>query len=362
DCYEYFGSNTIIQLTHGLFELNMNVQEPVPGPILEDYSISADGITYNFSLKDGIKFSDGTDFNATAMKWILDRTMAINGDPAWLIGDVIDTVTVVNETYLSIDLLTADNTFIPRLTYTTAWPMSPASLPVDSVAGDPTQPGAGLGAYKIKSWTKDVELILEHNPYYFGPTPVNTEVIIKFYTSSSTMLAALEAGDIDIIQRDLGPEERKDVIANAGLRYVTEPTDGIRYLLFNVQMETDVNIRRAVAAAIHRGQITSTVFSNFVDPIFTMVHPAYPGSIDVFPNGPIQSYVVGNMTLAGYCISPTVTATQTNTQTATQTATQTQVSTTTITAPGFEFLSVFALLVTFSTVLALKKKKQKHEN
>lgn len=363
DSYEYFGSNTILQLTHGLMELPLDSFDAKPGPIIEYYNASNDGLVYNFTLKSGIQFSDGTDFNATAMKWNLDRVMAINGDPAFLIGDVINKTEVISETLLKITLKVPDATFLQRIVYQCAWPMSPASLPAAPnvnestsahIAGNPTQPGEGLGPYRVKSWTKDVELVLERNPFYFGTPAVNTEVIIKFYASGSALLTALEAGDIDIAHRAFGVEEREDITKNANLEHKTMATDGIRYLLFNVQMETDVNIRRAVASAIDRGLITSVVFKDFCDPILSMVPPTYSGHLPVFEDGPNLDNVVGNMTLAGYCVPPAATVIKTGTKIATVGET----TTITVSVPGFVLLSTLATIISLSTLLTLKKKKK----
>lgn len=302
DSYDYFSSNVLVQITHGLMEMPLDSTDAQKGPIIEDYSISTDGKEYTFTLKTGIKFSDGTAFNATAVKWNIDRVLALpDGEPAFLLTDVVNKTEVVDETHVKIYLNIADATFLQRLVYTVAWPISTISLPADELSGRSadTLP-AGLGPYMIDTWTKDVELILVPNPNYFGTAPKNDRIIVKFYTDASTMLTALENGDIDVAHRVFGPDEMASVMANDNLEFATKSSAGIRYLLINVDMYTDINVRRGLAAAINRTEIVDTVFDNFNEPLFSMVPKIFTSHIDTFMDGPSQAYVAANMTQSGY--------------------------------------------------------------
>jgi peptide/nickel transport system substrate-binding protein len=302
DSYDYFSSNVLVQITHGLMEMPLDSTDAEKGPIIESYSISTDGKVYTFKLKTGIKFSDGTAFNATAMKWNIDRTLGLpDGEPAFLLTDVINKTEVVDEETVKIYLDIADATFLQRLVYTVAWPISTISLPKGELSGrsEATLP-AGLGPYMIDSWTKDVELILKPNPHYFGDAPDNDKVIIKFYTDASTMLTALENGDIDVAHRVFGPDEMTSVMGNDELEHATKDSAGIRYILINCDMYSDVNVRRGLAAAINRSEIVSTVFNNFNKELYTQVPKIFESSIDVFTDGPDQAMVAANMTASGY--------------------------------------------------------------
>ncbi|MFX0208411.1 MAG: ABC transporter substrate-binding protein [Candidatus Hodarchaeota archaeon] len=302
DSYDYFSSNVLVQITHGLMEMPLDSTDAEKGPIIESYTISTDGKVYTFTLKTGIKFSDGTAFNATAMKWNIDRTLGLpDGEPAFLLTDVIESTEVVDEETFKINLNIADATFLQRLVYTVAWPISTVSLPKNELSGrsEDTIP-AGLGPYMIDKWTKDVELILIPNPHYFGDAPENDKVIIKFYTDASTMLTALENGDIDVAHRVFGPDEMTSVMGNEDLEYTTKDSAGIRYLLINCDMYPDINVRRGIAAAINRTEIVYTVFDNFNKELFTQVPKIFESSIDVFMDGPDQAMVAANMTASGY--------------------------------------------------------------
>ena len=300
DAYDYFSSNTLVQITHGLMEMPVNSTDAVKGPMIEEYTVSSDAKTYTFKLKTGIKYSDGEPFDADSVVWNLQRAIDLGGDPSFLLSDVVDTVTAVDDTTVKITLQKPDATFLQRLTYTVAWPVSPKSLPQDSIAGDPQNIPAGLGAYKITSWTKGTELILEPNDNYFGDAPANKKVIIKFYSDASALLTALKTGEIDVAHRQFGPEEIKEVMGLPGVEYQTKDTAGIRYLILNVEAHPDKNVRQAIAAAINRKDITSTVFDDLNDPLYSMVPTIFSSHVDAFMDGPVQADVEGNMTAAGY--------------------------------------------------------------
>lgn len=301
DAYDYFSSNVLVQITHGLMEMPVGSTDAVQGPIVSWYNVSEDATIYFFNLKSDIQFSDGSAFNATALKWNLDRAIDLDGDPGFLLSAVISTVEVINNSLAKITLSSPDATFLQRLTYTVAWPVSPnGPLAVDEISGDPDHIPIGLGPYKITTWTKDTEMILEPNTYYFGDAPENAKVIIKFYSTASTLLAALESGEADVAHRIFGPDEIDAVKSNPSVEWDSKDTAGIRYMLFNVDIETDVRVRQAVAAAIDRLELTTVVFNNLNDPLLSMVPSIFSSHVDAFDDGPNEDWVAGNMTAAGY--------------------------------------------------------------
>ncbi|MFX0208933.1 MAG: ABC transporter substrate-binding protein, partial [Candidatus Hodarchaeota archaeon] len=269
---------------------------------VESYTVNPEATEYTFNIKSGIKFSDGTPLDANSVKWNIDRVLNLpGGDSAFLLTDVVDKTEAIGYDTVKVTLKIADATFLQRLTFTVGWIIKPLSLPFDALSGrsEDTLP-IGLGPYIIDSWTKDVELILVPNSEYFGDAPKNDKVIIKFYTDASAMLTALENGDIDVAHRVFGPEQMTTAMDNENLEYATKSSAGIRYLLINVDMYADINVRRALAAAINRSEIVSTVFNDFNEPLFSMVPKIFTSHIDAFMDGPDQDYVEAIMTLSGY--------------------------------------------------------------
>ncbi len=301
DAYDYFSSNILVQLTHGLMQMPVDSTDATKGPIVESYTVSPDAMEFTFTLKADVLFSDGTAFNATAMKWNIDRVLANpTGEPAFLLTDVINRTEVVDESTFKVYLQFPDATFLQRLTYTVAWPVSTISLPYDELSGTPDMIPAGLGPYKVDTWTKGTEIILVPNEHYFGDAPENDKVVVKFYTDASTMLAALESGEIDVAHRVFGPDEMDSIMANEDLEYGSKSSAGIRYILINVDMYDDVNVRQALAAAINRTEIVDTVFDNFNTELYSMVPDIFSSHVDAFDAGPDQALVATKMEASGY--------------------------------------------------------------
>lgn len=297
--YDIMSSNMIMALTHGLMEMPLDSTDPEKGPIVESYTVSQDAKEYTFTLKEGIKFADGTPFNASAVKWGMDRVMTLEGDNAFLLTEVVNKTEIAGDYSFKFTLNRPDATFLSRLAFPVGWPVSTLSLSETEIGGDPENIPIGLGPYVIDSWTKDTELILTPNPHYFGDAPKNDKIIIKFYSDSSSMLTALETGDIDIAHRIFGPEEMTTIMENDDLDYLSMDTAGIRYLVFNV-FNHPLEIRLAVAAAMNRTEIVGTVFNNFNKELFSQVPEIFSSHVDAFMDGPHMDSVEGNMTAAGY--------------------------------------------------------------
>ncbi|MFX0115522.1 MAG: ABC transporter substrate-binding protein [Candidatus Hodarchaeota archaeon] len=319
DCYEYYGSNTLVQLTHGLMEMPVDSTDAEKGPIVKWYNVSADATQYFFNLKQGVKFSDGQDLNATIVAKFLNRSSTLGGDPGFLVGDLLNetgdpmdngNIVAHNETLLELNLASADATFLQRLTYTVAWPVSWATLDPNEIVGKPGDTWiAGTGPYKITTWTAGTEIILEPNPHYnatlLGTTaPANTKVTIKFYADASSLQLALESGEIDVAHKDFGADERTALKSASGITTTTKETAGIRYLLFNVESITDVRVRKAISAAVDRDELTSTIFQDYNEPLLSMVPEIFTSHYSAFPDGPFPEWVEGNMTAAGYESAP----------------------------------------------------------
>ena len=298
--YDILSSTIMMHFTHGLMEMPVESTDAVKGPIVNSYSVNSEATEYTFVLKTGITFSDGTQFNASAMKWNIDRALALGGDSSFLLTEVVNKTEIVNANTIKLTLNKPDATFLNRLTYPVGWPVSTVSLSADEIGGEPDSIPIGLGPYVVSTWTKDTEIILERNTNYFGEAPKNDKIIIKFFSDASTLLTALENGEIDVAWRQFGPDEMTAIQANSDLKYSTKETAGIRYLVINCKDHPDVQVRRAIAAAVNRTEIVKTVFNNFNKELYSMVPEVFTSHIEAFQAGPIQDYVEGNMTDAGY--------------------------------------------------------------
>ena len=279
--YDFYTWEILNNIGEGLLRYKPGTTEVELG-IAESYEISADGLEYTFKLRNGMKFTDGTPLNAAAVKYSVDRVMSLSLDPSWLVLAYVEKVEVVDTLTVKFVLKNAVS-FFPALVALCPpyFPVSSAVYPVDKTA----EPTVGhYGPYRIKRWIRDVEIVLEANPDYYGSKPKTAEFIIKFYKDAATLRLAVETGEIDIAWRTLKPMDILDLRARGVLTVQEVPGPYIRYVVCrsNVPPFNDVRLRRAVAAAIDRKKICEEVYKGSVQPLYSMIPMGMWSHTDAF--------------------------------------------------------------------------------
>ena len=165
--------------------------------LVTKFEVSPDGLTWTLRLRQGVKFSDGTPFNAKAMKLSFDRAL----DPKLKVP-LRFTITMVNEVVVVDDStvqLKLKYPFAPldqTLSMAVASTISPAAIEKygDDVRNNPV----GAGPYKLSEWVKGDRIVMVRNDDYWGPKATVERIIWKVVPDVSTREAMLRAGQIDI--------------------------------------------------------------------------------------------------------------------------------------------------------------------
>jgi peptide/nickel transport system substrate-binding protein len=258
-------SNDIISLTcDTLFEVDDKGQ--VVGRLVDKVD-NPDPTTYVFTLHKGIKFQDGTDLNADAVKFNFMRHM--NDPKSTTIQDwkPIQSIETPDASTVKITLSQPFAPFLSRLTTGLGFVQSPAALQKlgDNLQRDLT--GAGSGPYKFVSWEPDNQIILERNPDFWrkdsGGDTVNyaDRIIFKPFPDENVRLTNIKTGDA---QAMAGNPPFKDV---ASLKQTTDltlgqaPGLGFQFLFLNTSKAPFDNpaVRRALAYSIDRDQLIQAV-------------------------------------------------------------------------------------------------------
>ncbi|MBS7281416.1 MAG: peptide ABC transporter substrate-binding protein [Candidatus Freyarchaeota archaeon] len=291
-CYDFYTWEIFNNIGEGLLKYVPGTTELEMG-IAQYYNVSTDGLNYTFRLREGLKFTDGQSLNATAVKWSIDRVINLSLDPSWLVKAFVSRVEVI-DTYTVRFVLKEAVSFFPALVATPPYfPVSSASYPANQTA----EPTVGhYGPYKIKKWIRDVELDLEANPDYYGTQPKTPQFIIKFYKDATTLRLAVETGEIDIAWRTIKPADIIDLKARGVLTVQEVPGPYIRYIVCRCNMTPfdNVNLRRAVAAAIDREKICENIYHGTVEPLYSMIPMGMWSHTDAF----LEEYGEHNITLA----------------------------------------------------------------
>ena len=231
---------------------------------------AAIGKECNVKLRPNLYFADGTPVTADDVVRSLDRVAKIEGDPAWFVVDVLDEWKAVDERTVKFTLKEPLAFFPAILAVPPYFPVHPDYKP-DEIDSDQT--AGGVGPYKITKWVRDVELVLEANPYWYGGLPKTKEVVVRFYKDATAMRMALEAGEIDIAWRTLRPTDIQDLKKKEGIKVDVVPGGFIRYIVFNMHIPPfdDPKVRKALAAALDRKKICETVFLETMKPLYSMI-------------------------------------------------------------------------------------------
>ncbi len=253
---------------------------------------SADGLTYTFTLKDGIKFGDGTPLDATEYAKELNRMITVGPGASCPDGVVGSLVTPFIKSITAPDAKTMVFTLTTPIAYFPLLLATPPYMPADpKVFTDsgcnllPTAPVYGVGPWFVSQYTIKEQMVLEPNPYYTGPLkPQVDQIIIKEYADPNTMALAVQNGEIDVAWRILSPEQLTPLKSVSGLTVAALTGGGIRFLDINHTMApfTDPNVAKAVASAIDRNAIVDTVYSGEVTPIWSMLPPGFLGANQAF--------------------------------------------------------------------------------
>jgi peptide/nickel transport system substrate-binding protein len=290
--YELFASNILFNTTNRLVEFQPGTGEIGAG-LAEDWEVSDDGLTYTFTLRDGVTFHDGSEMTSEDVKWSLERSLGINHpDGASFLIAGIESIEAPDDLTVEITLSEPNSTFLSRLNYTVA-----TVLPSDSdvypapeqALEEPSQQEAdeflndqevvGTGPYELTSYTPGESMTLEAFDGYWGEAPAIDTVQIQFYEGSAQMKNAMDAGEIDFNYNEFGPAERAALEGTDGVNVLEDEGGQIRYMVLDVTQDpyTDVQVRQAMSAAIDRQRIIDEVFEGAGKPLYSMI----PSNFDV---------------------------------------------------------------------------------
>ncbi len=291
NAYDFFTWEVLSNIMSGLVKYDPDTGKIV-GDLATSWEVKDHGKVWIFHLRHDARFADGTPCTAYDVVRSVKRVMRIKGDPSWLVTEFVENVTALDKYTVEFTLKTPASYFLALVATPPYFPVSP-KYPPDKIVSDATW--GGCGPYMIAKWVRDEILVLKPNPYYYGPKPKNDEVVIKFYSSSEALRAALEAGDIDIAWRTLNPDDIKAFENKPGFRVIEVPGLFIRYIVVKTDAPPTNNklVRQAIAAAIDRREIAELVYHGTVEPLYSLVPKGMWSHIDAF-----KKYGDGNIQLA----------------------------------------------------------------
>lgn len=271
---EPIGSEIILNVFDTLVAWTSPEFKTLEGRLASSWTVSADGKVFDFKLREGVKFQDGTAFDAAAVKFSLERTKASNSYVAATFG-LIQDIAVVSPTEVKITLSSPYPAFLSILAQPQSAIVSPAAVAKfgDKFAANPV----GTGPFVFKSAQADTNVVLEANPDYFRGAPKLSRIIYRVIPEASTRRLELESGGVDIIQQQgqLSAIAAEDIAAlkdNPDVKITEVSSQIIRQLEFNNKKTdgpfADIRVRQAVAHAIDYDGLLEGVFGGTAERVY----------------------------------------------------------------------------------------------
>ncbi len=237
------------------------------------YEISEDGLTWTIHLRQGVKFSDGTDLNADAVKLTWDRMM----DPKlrvplrFTIGMVQECAKIDDYT-IALKLKYPFAPLAPIHSMSLLSPISPAAIA--KYGEDVRQNPVGAGPYVLQEWVKGDRIVMVRNENYWGEKPSVAKIVWKVVPEDATREAMLRAGQIQICYKPL-PSNVASLIADPNITVEMPLDTRTIFMGLNCQkgVTTDKNVRLAFNYAVDKKAIVKKILFGTAEPMDGPVSP-----------------------------------------------------------------------------------------
>lgn len=236
--------------------------------------ISEDGLVYTIPLREGVKFHDGTEFNADAVVTSIERQLEPNRNSdmpyaSFVFGEEeagtgVETVEAVDDRTVKITLRSASTPFLKNLAMAMAAPI-PSPTALEKSGGNLSDQPVGTGPFKFESWTKSSSVNLSANEEYWDTAnaPKLKNLIFKVITEGNTRITALLNNECDVIS-SVDPSSVSQ-ITDGGYELFSEDGMTINYMAFNTETGTctDQEVRKAVAQAVNVEELVKTIYGEY---------------------------------------------------------------------------------------------------
>ncbi len=284
------------QCLENLYAFDKGSTTPVPA-LAESCTANEDGTEWTCTLRQDVKFHDGTDFNADAVVWNFERWRFTthpqhyesqvfeyyeNQFGGFDDASTITSVEKVDDFTVMFTLSTPMAPFLANLAMDMFAISSPAA--VEAAGEDYGTPSAGCvgtGSFKFVEWVEGDRIVVEANDDYWGGRPKVDQIIWRVIPDDSARFLALQAGDIDGLEtatvEDLATAE-----SDPNMAIMTRPALNTGYLAFNYKIQEfqDPLVREAVAHAINRQGLVENFLGSYGEVATNFLPPLIMGHND----------------------------------------------------------------------------------
>ena len=242
-----------------------NTSEGYVGCLAEDWTISEDGRTYTFNIRDGVTFSDGTPCDANAILANFNAILENRERHTWLeMMNLLVSVSAPDDDTFVIEMSEPYYPMLTELACIRPFAMISPNCMIDGSTKDGVNGYIGTGPYVLTDFVTDEYAVFERNENYWGEKPAIQKITVKVIPDNQTRIMALENGEIDLI---FG---KNMLDADAISQYVdsdkftvglSDPTS-TRHIVLNTTHDIlrDKSVRQALQHATNRQAISEGIF------------------------------------------------------------------------------------------------------
>lgn len=275
-----------VNLYDGLVRFRPGTLEVEPA-LAESWTISEDGKTYTFKLREGVTFHDGAPFDANAVKFTFDRMLKpdhpFHGTGPFPLAFFFESVANVDAVDPTTVRFTLNEPFAPllsNLAYPTGLIVSPAA--VERHGREYGRHPSGTGPFVFRLWESNRQVALERNPNYWDGAPPLRGVVFRPITDDNARSSEMLAGGIDLMTEV--PPDSLQVFRDDPDNYAVHERAGphLWFLILNTREKPfdDKRVRQAVNFAINRETLTRDVLQGTATPASGPVPAAFAWAHD----------------------------------------------------------------------------------
>jgi len=260
-----------------------NDKGEIVGLLAESWEVSQDSLSWTFHLRKGVKFHDGTPFNAEAVKFTIDRIKdKATAAPRASSAAAIDSVEVKDENTVVIK---TKKPFAPLLAQLSAYNLAIISPKAGTkLNNEYSKAPAGTGPFKLGEWTPGEKLTLVRNEEYWGKKAASPKVEISVVPEDSARILMLISGETDVAA-NVPPVMVSRLKSAPGVEIVEETGYRTIYVAMNLAMKPfdNIKVRQAVAHAINTKALLAGVMNNIGTAGGGLESPVIPGAAKIDP-------------------------------------------------------------------------------
>jgi len=264
-------NNVIAHIMEGLVHADHTLT--MQPSLAESWDISPDAKTFTFHLRQGVKFTDGTDFNAEAVRVNVERVWGSELRAARTFNQ-LESMEVTDEYTIVFNLSEPFSPFLNRLEAFRI--VSPKSIS-ENAAGIEKAP-VGTGPYIFREWIEGDRMVMDRNPDWRDADKIQVDSITyRFIMENGTRVAMLQAGEADLIYPM--PSESLSLIQNnAGIEVEVKDSTVVRYVTMNQNVVplNDVRVRQAMNHAVDKDAFIAVVRGGFANYLNSSMSPLLP--------------------------------------------------------------------------------------